>query len=340
MKAAVLKDVKTIVIDEVPVPEPKRGEVLINVKTSAICGSDVKGYFGQHFLINPPVILGHEAAGVVAKCGPGVDEWKVGDPVAVEPIFTCKKCHACRSGKYHLCVSLKFAGHQVHGSFAEYFIAEAGFVHRKPDNVSFEEAALTEPAASPLHAVERCDIRLGDFVVIIGSGVTGLFALQYVLQKGAEVLITDPAEFKLRITRDLGANHTLNPEKEKLAQKVMKLTGGIGADCVIEAAGKTETLSSTVSLVKRGGTIVLVGYTEKESEPYDLSTLTLAELTVLGSLAYWHDFPVVLKLMDQGKVTAKPLITHCIPLKELEEGIMMMKKREEGLIKIVVNVPE
>jgi threonine dehydrogenase-like Zn-dependent dehydrogenase len=238
-----------------------------------------------------------------------------------------------------LCVNLKFAGHQVHGSFAEYFTAEAGFVHRKPDNVSFEEAALTEPASSPLHAVERCDIRLGDFVVIIGSGITGLFALQYVLQKGAEVLITDPAEFKLSIARNLGANHALNPEKEKLVDKVMELTSGIGADCVIEAAGKTETLSSTTSLVKRGGTIVLVGYTEKESEPYDLSTLTLAELTVLGSLAYWHDFPVALKLMDQGKVTAKPLITHHIPLEKLEEGIMMAKRREEGLIKVIVTIP-
>jgi L-iditol 2-dehydrogenase len=336
MKAAVLKDRETIVLDEVPVPEPKRGEVLINVKASAICGSDVKGYFGQHSMIKWPVILGHEASGTIAKCGPGVDEWKVGDPVAVEPIFTCKKCHACRSGKYHLCANLTFAGHQVPGSFAEYFTAETEFVHRKPDNVPFEEAALTEPASSPLHAVERGNIKLGDFVVVIGSGVTGLFALQYVLLKGAEVMVCDPADFKLKIAKSLGASHTLNPHNEDLLERVMELTGGIGADCVIEAAGTSETLASTVSLVKKGGSVVLVGYTEKESEPFDLSTVTLAELTVFGSLAYWHDFPVARKLMSRGKVTDRPVITHGMPLEGVEEGIKMMKRKEEGLVKIVV----
>lgn len=336
MKAAVLKDLETIVIEEVPVPEPKQGEVLVQVKASALCGSDVAGYTGQHSMIKWPIILGHEASGVVAKCGLGVDNWKEGDPVVIEPLFTCKKCQACLSGKYHLCVDLQFAGHQVPGSFAEYVIAESCFIHRKPENVSFEEAALTEPASSPLHAIERCGIRLGDIVVIIGCGITGLFTLQCALSKGAEVLISDPAEFKLKVAKELGAKYTLNPEKENLAEKGRDITGGIGADCVIEAVGISETLASTVSLVKRGGTIMLIGYSEKESEPFDLSTVTLAELTVLGTLAYCNDFPVALKLMSQGKVKSNPLISHRLPLERVEEGIKMMIRKDEGVLKVVI----
>ncbi len=336
MKAAVLKDLETIAIEDVPVPEPKDGEVLVEVRASALCGSDLAGYTGQHSMIKWPIILGHEASGVVAKCGRGADNWSPGDPVTIEPLFTCKKCHACRTGKYHLCSSLKFAGHQMHGTFAKYAIAESGFLHRKPENVSFEEAALTEPAASPLHAIERCDIRLGDFVVIIGSGVTGLFALQYALSKGAEVLISDPEEFKLKIAGDFGANYILNPGKLDLRKRVMALTGGMGADCVVEAVGISETLASTVSLVKRGGTILLIGYSEKESEPFDLSTVTLAELTVLGMLAYFNDFPAALKLMSLGRVKAGPIITHRLPLESVEEGIKMMKRKEQGIIKIVI----
>jgi len=336
MKAAVLKDLETIAIEDVPVPEPKDGEVLVEVRASALCGSDLAGYTGQHSMIKWPIILGHEASGVVAKCGRGADNWSPGDPVTIEPLFTCKKCHACRTGKYHLCSSLKFAGHQMHGTFAKYVIAESGFLHRKPENVSFREAVLTEPAASPLHAIERCDIRLGDFVVIIGSGVTGLFALQYALSKGAEVLISDPEEFKLKIAGDFGANYILNPGKLDLRKRVMALTGGMGADCVVEAVGISETLASTVSLVKRGGTILLIGYSEKESEPFDLSTVTLAELTVLGMLAYFNDFPAALKLMSLGRLKAGPIITHRLPLESVEEGIKMMKRKEQGIIKIVI----
>ena len=337
MKAAVLKGLETIVMEEVPVPEPRSGQVLVQVKASALCGSDLAGYSGHHSMIKWPVILGHEASGIIAKCGPGVDNWKEDDLVVIEPLFTCRKCQACLSGKYNLCADLKFAGHQVNGSLAEYVIAESRFIHQKPENVSFEEAALTEPASSPLHAVERCGIRLGDFVVIIGCGVTGFFTMQYVLSKGAEVLITDPAEFKLKIAEELGATYTLNPEKVNLEERVKALTGGMGAGCVIEAVGISETLASTVSLVKRGGTIMLIGYSEKESEPFDLSTVTLAELTVLGSLAYCNDFPAVLKLMSMGKVKIKPIISHRLPLERVEEGIQMMKREEEGLLKIVIS---
>jgi L-iditol 2-dehydrogenase len=336
MKAAVCTALETIVIREVPIPQPGPGEVLVEVKATGLCGSDVDGYTGHHPMITWPIILGHECSGVVAELGPGVEDWRVGDAVAVEPFFTCKTCPACLQGKYNLCVDLKITGHQVPGSLAEYVIAEACFLHRKPDNVSFAEAAIAEPASGSLHAVERCNIRLGDFVVIIGCGTIGSLAMQHALNKGAEVLVSEPAEFKLAVARELGVHHALNPAQEDLKEHVMALTSGIGADCVIEAVGKPETLASTVGLVKRGGTIMLIGWSGNETDPFDLTTLTLDELTVLGTLGFCWDFPVALKLMSQGKVQVAPIITHRLPLERVEEGIRMLREHQEGVWKIAI----
>lgn len=336
MKAAICKDLETIAIEEVPIPQPGPGEVLVQVKATGLCGSDVDGYLGHHPMMKWPLILGHECSGVVAELGPDVEGWQVGDAVAVEPFFTCKTCPACVQGKYNLCVDLKITGHQVPGSLAEYTVAEACFLHHKPDNVSFVEAAIAEPTSGSLHAVERCAIRLGDFVVIIGCGTMGVLAMQHALNKGAEVLISEPSEFKLAVARELGVQHAVDPTQEDLKKRVMELTGSIGADCVIEAVGKPETLTETVRLVKRGGTIMLIGWSGNETDPFDLTSVTLDELTVLGTLGFCHDFPVALKLMSQGKVTVAPIITHRLPLERVEEGIRMLRDHAEGVLKIAI----
>ncbi|NQT86108.1 alcohol dehydrogenase catalytic domain-containing protein, partial [bacterium] len=204
MKAAVCTARETIAIEDVPKPEPKAGEALVEVRATGLCGSDVDGYLGRHPMIQWPIIMGHECAGVVAEVGAGVTAWKPGDEVAVEPFFTCKTCPACIQGKYNLCKDLLITGHQVAGSLAEFVIAEAGFLHRKPDNVSFEAAAIAEPTSGSLHAVERCGLRLGDVVVIIGCGTIGVLAMQHAINKGAEVLIADIDDRKLEVARSLG----------------------------------------------------------------------------------------------------------------------------------------
>ncbi len=337
MRAAVLKGYQKILIEEVPVPVPKPGEVLMKVKATGLCGSDMHGYSGTHPLIRWPVILGHEASGIIVKCGEGVEDWKVNDEVVLEPLIVCKKCEACLSGRYHLCSELQFAGHTVPGSLAEYMTADSSFLHRKPKNVSFEEAAVAEPASSPLHAIERAAIHVGDFIVILGCGVTGSFLLQYAKMKGAEVLVTDLDDKKLEIAKKLGVTHTLNPLKEDVVSAVKQLTGGGGADFVFEAAGTSETTAVTTKLVRKGGTIVLIGYTGRESEPFDLTGVTLGELNVLGSLAFCRDFPVTLKLMEEGKLKVKPILTHYFPFEEVEKGIKLMQKKEEGVLKVIVH---
>jgi 2-desacetyl-2-hydroxyethyl bacteriochlorophyllide A dehydrogenase len=336
MKAAVCTDRETITIREVPIPSPGEGEVLVQVKATGLCGSDVDGYTGHHPMIKWPIILGHECSGVVAEPGPGVADWQPGDKVAVEPFFTCKKCPACLREKYNLCADLKITGHQVPGSLAEYVIAEARFLHRKPDGVSFAEAAIAEPASGSLHAVERCNLHLGDFVAIIGCGTMGCLAMQHALNKGAEVLVCEPEAFKREVAQKLGVHHTVNPKEEDLTARVKELTGGIGADCVIEAVGMPETLASTVGLVRRGGTIMLIGWSGNETDPFNLTALTLDELTVLGTLGFCWDFPTALRLMSQGKLDVKSLITHTLPLERVEEGIHMLHEHAPGVWKIAI----
>jgi L-iditol 2-dehydrogenase len=171
---------------------------------------------------------------------------------------------------------------------------------------------------------------------VLGCGTIGGLSMQHALNKGAEVLVADPQEFKLEVARELGAHHAVNPAKEDVREKVLELTSGVGADAVIEAVGSRETLAQTVKLVRRGGTIMLIGWTGNETDPIDLTSVTLDELTVLGTLGFCHDFPVALKLMSQGRLKVGPIITHRLPLGRVEEGIRMLRDRAPGVWKIAV----
>ena len=337
MKAAVCKAKETIVIEDVPRPEPKEDEVLVEVKATGLCGSDVDGYTGHHPMIQWPIILGHECSGLVAELGPGVTGWKVGDEVVIEPFFNCKTCPACLRGQYNLCVDLKITGHQVPGSLADYVIADPFFLHPKPANLPFDEAAIAEPVSGSLHAVERAAPRLGDFVVVIGCGTIDVLAMQHCLNKGAEVLVAEPEAFKREVATQLGVHHTLDPKAEDLKAKVQELTGGIGADVVVEAVGLPETLASTVTLVRRGGTVMLIGWSGNTTDPIDLTSVTLDELTVLGTLGFAWDHKTALKLMSLGKVKVGPIISHHLPLERVEEGITMLHEHAPGVWKIAID---
>jgi len=336
MRAAVCTGRERIEIQEVPRPAPQAGQVLIEVMASGLCGSDVDGFMGHHPMITWPIILGHECSGVIAELGPGVEGWRVNDDVVVEPFFTCGTCPACRQGRYNLCRDLKLLGHQVAGSLAEYVVADARFLHRKPRTLSFEEAALAEPASCARHAVERCGLKGGDLIVILGCGTVGSLAMQYALTKGAEVVVADVKDFKLEMAAQLGADHTVNAARDDLRERVMGLTAGLGADCVLEAVGRPDTLAATVDLVRRGGTILLMGWSGNETDALNLTKVTLDELTVLGTLCYCWDFPVALRLMSRGKIKVTPIISHHLPLARVEEGLTMLRDGEAGVWKIVI----
>ena len=338
MKAAVCTEIGKIEIQDVPRPVPGPGEVLVRVKSAGVCGSDVDGFRGKHPMIQTPIILGHGCSGTIAEVGVGVDRTRVGEAVSVEPFFTCDVCPFCLEGTYNFCADLKIIGHQVPGAFAEYVLIPAKFAHRMPDGVSFEEAAILEPCSGALHAVRRCGIQAGDFAVIIGCGTMGSFATQHCRNLSAEVLVIEPVAFKRQAALDLGAAHAVDPGIRDVETVVRELTGGKMADVVIEAVGERETLEQTVSLVKNGGTIMLIGWTGNNADPFDLTNTTFKELTVLGTLGFCRDFPISMKLLGAGKVNIQRIITHRFDLDHVEDAVEMLENRADGIWKAVVNI--
>ena len=338
MKAAVCTAPGKIVIRDVPKPVPGPGEVLVKVKSVGVCGSDVDGYRGQHPMIGYPIILGHECSGTIAEVGRGVAASRVGEPVVVEPFFTCDACAFCLQGTYNFCAELKIIGHQVAGAYAEYVLIPAKFAHTKPDNVSFDAAAILEPCSGSLHAVRRCRIQAGDFVVIIGGGTMGSFSTQHCRNLSAETLVIEPVAFKRQLALDLGASHVLDPAAQDAVGMVKELTHGRMADVVIEAVGKEATLAQTVSLVKNGGTIILIGWTGNERDPFDLTNTTFKELTVLGTLGFCRDFPISMKLVAQGKIDIERIISHRFRLDQVTEAIELLESGRDNVLKAVVNI--
>lgn len=337
MKAAICTEPGKIVIKEVKTPKPKGNQVLIEVKACAICKSDLSGYLGKHPLMKCPVILGHECSGVIAEVGPHVTKAKVGQRVAVETFFyVCGQCAGCKTGQYNVCKDVQIIGHNVPGAFAEYVLANGDFVFEAPDNVPFEHAALTEPTSVGVHAVKRCGVQVGDFVVIIGMGAIGLFVLQVAKLAGAEVMVVDVQPFRMKMARKFGADHVVDASKENPVEAVMKATGGDGADCVIEAAGTSKTLQLMVDVARSGATLMPIGFTGKDYDEINMGRITLGEMKLYGILGFCRDFPTSLKLMGRGRIDVGAMVTQKFSLEEVEKGIQMMQDPKANMIRGIV----
>lgn len=340
MKAAVCTGVGRIEMQDVLKPKPGPGEVLVRIRSVGVCGSDVDGYRGHHPMIGYPIILGHECSGVIAEVGEGVDAKRVGEPVTVEPFFTCDTCAFCLEGTYNFCADLKIIGHQVPGAFAEFMCIPAKFAHFKPESVSFDAAAILEPCSGALHAVRRCRIQSGDTVVILGCGTMGSFSTQHCCNLSARVIVVEPIAFKRQAALEFGALAALDPATDDVVAEVRRLTGGKMADVVIEAVGERETLEQTVGLVKNGGTVMLIGWTGNAADPFDLTNTTFKELTILGTLGFCRDFPISMKLLAAGKVDIERIITHHFGLDQVQQAIEQLEAGADGVWKSVVRVSE
>jgi len=336
MRAAVCERPHKLTIMDVPKPEPAEGQAVVRVKAAGVCGSDVDGYLGRHPWISHPIILGHECAGVVDGVGPGAAAFGPGEAVVVEPFFVCGRCPNCLRGRYNMCREITIIGHQVPGAFAEYVLIGQRFLHRLPEGVSFEAGALAEPISGALHAVGRCRLGIGDLVAILGCGTIGYFLTQHSVGSGARVLVSEPDARKRRAALDAGALWAVDPEAEDPAQKVMELTGGLGADCVMEAVGDPETIRQSVALARKGGTVLLMGWTGNETDPLDCTRVTLDEMTLLGTMGFAWDFPVTLDLLARGKIDAERIITHRLPLERAEEALQTLHEKRGGVWKVMI----
>jgi L-iditol 2-dehydrogenase len=318
---------------DVPEPTPGPGEVLIQVAAAAICGSDLHIRRDEHPYW-PPVVLGHEFSGTVRAVGEGVTGYAPGDRVVSETSTgSCGLCFLCRSGNRHICAEKRAPGIGRDGAFADLVVMPAALLHRVPDGLPMEDAALSEPTAIAVHAViERARVQPGESVVITGPGPIGLLCLQVARACGAGPIIVSgtasDAALRLRAARDLGADVTANVAEEDLAERVMALTSGRGADVVFDTSGAAGAIAGLPHLARRLGRLCAVGVVGRPEVSFPWDVAVFKGLEVQFSFSSRHTSWVTgLRLLASGKVRAKPLLTMEVPLERWQEAF---EAQEEG----------
>lgn len=273
MKAAILDQPFSIEVKKISIPEPRPNEALIKVHCIGICGSDVHYY--EHgkigrYVVQEPIVLGHEVAGTVVRIGAEVKNVEVGDRVAIEPGVTCGQCKYCKSGRYNLCPDVSFmATPPVDGAWSEYVTIRSDFLFKLPEEMSFEEGALLEPLSVGLHAMNRGRVTPSDRLLITGLGPIGLLTIQAAKLYGVtEIYASDVEPFRLEKALELGATAVFNPLKEDLKEGIHLQTKGEGVDVVIETSGNSRVISETMTMVNRGGRVVLIGLPIEEQIPF------------------------------------------------------------------------
>ncbi|MBC8080757.1 MAG: alcohol dehydrogenase catalytic domain-containing protein [Gorillibacterium sp.] len=340
MKAAVLNQWEQIEIVDVPVPVLGDEEVLIKVKYSGVCGSDVTIYKGSHPTAKTPVILGHEFTGVVERVNSTKrHDLKQGDRVVVEPLISCGDCAACRAGNWHVCRSLKLLGIHSNGGFADYVKVPAAKVIKLKDSINDRVAALTEPFAVGFHVNQRAGTKAGDKVLIIGGGPIGLIVGIVAKRCGAErVVFTELNEARIDIIKSFGFE-AINPTQEDVAALSSEITEEAGYDVVFEVSGSQVGLLSATDLCAIRGTIVFVGFPHKRPE-FDVIKTIFKELTIVGSRVYtFQDFTRTVRMLEEIVETKQydleRIISDTMPLEKAGEAIKKMI-RGENLGKILL----
>lgn len=316
-------------------PEARPGHVVIEVKAAGICGTDMSLYAWAEPMVReyrpqPPLVMGHEFAGVVCEAGNGVTGFKVGDRVTANPIMYCGTCYHCRSGRPSICDSRPMLGLGLHGCFAQFVAVRQENVFPIPPAVPFETAAMTEVLCVILHALERVPVGPGDTVAVVGPGPLGLMALLGARAAGASQLILTGLAVdrdRLRIAGSLGA-HTIVVDEADPAEAVRALTRGLGADVVFECAGQSSGVPQALALVRKGGRIGALGQGYADST-FNTAVLSYREAELIGIRAYdpktWHRSYDVLA---SGRIPLERLVTHRLPLEEAVRGIELMKSRQ------------
>jgi threonine dehydrogenase-like Zn-dependent dehydrogenase len=327
---------------DVPHPLVGDNDVLVRVRAVGICGSDLHGSTGKTGRRIPPIIMGHEASGVVEAVGKNAEGLAVGDRITFDSTVYCNQCPACRQGKVNLCKERMILGVSIpafrrDGCMAEYVVMPWWITYKLPDAVSFEDAALVEPAAVSMHAARVTPIEVNDAVAVIGAGPIGLFAIQAAKVRGAGAVIAmDVREERLALAKQLGATATINTSSGDVGAALRKAIGRPDVDAIMEAVGLPATMELAFKIIKLGGQITLIGNVSKEI-PLPLQEVIMREITVRGSFAIAGEYRACLDLMAQGRIQTKPLISRIMPLSEGQQAFDMLYKEDPTLMKIVLH---
>jgi len=340
MKAAVFHGAnQPLKIEEVEKPRIKANEILLKIAACGVCHTDLHYIdHGVPTFKQPPMILGHECSGIVEEIGVEVQNIKVGDKALLPAVLSCGDCFFCRTGRENICQNMIMLGNNVDGAYAEYIAAPAKDAFHLPDELPLEEASIIADAIStPYHAVKnRANVRPGDKVVVFGCGGVGINVVQLAAAAGALVIAVDLLDSKLEWAKKLGAIYTLNPNKvEKLSKEVRRLTGG-GADIAFEAIGKPKIMEQAFSALRKGGRLVIVGYSA-ENISLNAGRIMYYEMEVVGSLGCRPvDYLPLIEMARTGKIKVAELVTHKFPLEKINEAFDLLRQGDEKLLRSIV----
>jgi L-iditol 2-dehydrogenase len=341
MKAMVLEEYMNLVVKDVPEPEIKSGEVLVQVKAAGICGSDVHGMDGSSGRRLPPLIMGHEASGIIMKTGDAVTGWKKGDRVTFDSTIYKLDDWYTRRGMYNLSDERMVLGVSTpdfkrNGAYAEYVAVPQHILYRIPKEVSFTQAAMVEPAAVALHAINLLPVKVNDTAVIVGSGMIGLFVIQLLRIAGcANIAAVDLDTGRLKLAGKFGATHAFHPEKEDVIAGVRNLTGGRGADIALEVVGISASVRTAINCLRKGGSLGLVGNISTTVE-IPLQDVVTRQIRLQGSCAINGEFDAILDLMARGMLSTDAILSAEAPLSEGPKWFERLYNKEKGLMKVVL----
>lgn len=340
MKAAVWNGPNDLSIKQVPRPSASEGEVLIKTKAVGICGSDREVFEGRFKQSEPPLILGHEGGGMVEELGPGVRRIKKGDRVIVEALLFCGQCDNCLAGRYNLCINHKVIGMiGWQGEYAEYFVAPEKNCHVLPSKISWEEAGLIDTLAGPVHGVSSINIPMQGSVAVFGPGPAGLFFCKLAKIRGASrIYLIGTRDNRLGFGKSYGADIILNAKREDAVKEILKDTGGKGVDVVIESAGSEKALNDGMKVLRKGGLLMIYGVFGGGPIPVDIQPIQLNEFLVVGINGYPNKYPLTMKLIEEGIVDVKSLVSHKFSLEQLPDLFAsgFIAERRDNYLKGVV----
>ena len=356
MKAGILYNDRDIRVGEAPDPQVGPNEVLIETSHTGICGTDLHIYRGEfHTRVTYPAIIGHEFGGIVREVGRETEGFSVGDQVVVDPVISCHRCTACRTGHLNACQTLKLLGIDLDGGFGQYVSAPSSHVYTLPESIPIEHAPMVEMYGLGHHILQRGGVQPGESVAILGAGKLGLSVLDVLCHSANPALsiVTDLQPFRLGIARRLGCTYAIDIGYEDPVERVMEITQGVGVDCAIEAVGhyhlvegQEAPLAQAVKMIRAGGRIITTGLGEQLSAVH-FKTLVLKEAQIIASRVTLGEFPRAIRLLAKGLLHPELLITHQMALRDIAPAFDQVdaadksqRHEDSGTLKVVLNVQE
>ncbi|MCW5980447.1 MAG: galactitol-1-phosphate 5-dehydrogenase [Bryobacteraceae bacterium] len=341
MNALLLREYNQLELVDLPKPRIGPDELLVRVKACGICGSDVHGLDGSTGRRIPPLVMGHEASGIVEETGAAVTRFRPGDRVTFDSTVSCGACFFCGRGEINLCDNRQVLGvscgdYRRNGAFAEYVAVPERITYQLPEALSFEHAAMIEAVGVAVHAVSLTPIRLGDTGVVVGSGMIGLLVIQALKLAGClRVIAVDIDDAKLAKAAQLGADELLNSTLTDAPARIRELTDSRGADVAMEVVGATQPLQTAIHSVRKGGAVTLVGNISPNVE-LPLQPVVTRQIRLTGSCASSGEYPVCIDLLARGAIRVDPLISAMTPLADAASWFQRLYGKEPNLMKVIV----